>query len=178
MKKLIPGVSLLLILSSGLVRADQVVDLPNADFEKGLSGWSTNDNGMSSATAAAAHGGKAGLRVEDRDTNAGSSLYSTTQKAVPDRDYTLQFWARNLEGEGLAVYLIFYDENNQALSRSEFNNEIKVTLPRGAKDWKQYTLKAVAPKDSVRMKVWVHSFINNVVVAELDDFVLTESSSQ
>lgn len=155
-------------------RAETQLDLPNPGFEDQTSAWQWLDGGMSQVTESAAHAGKYGLRVEDRDESKGSNVYSSTLKALSGAEYTLRFWARNIQGDGLAVYLVFYDEDNQALSRAEFGNETKVTLPDGTGEWKQFTLNAVAPEGAARMKVWIHSFISNTGIAELDDFILTE----
>lgn len=158
------------------LEAQQPLDLPNPGFEEEFTGWvvSNQDNDMSKLSAEAARNGQAGLRVEDRDSELGSSLFSGAVPATEGKKYAAKFWARNLEGEGLAVYLIFFDSQGRYLNKQELRNENLVFVPKGIQDWEQLTVEGEAPDDAATLKVWIHSFTKNQVLADIDDLSVLE----
>ena len=164
------------VLLTTALEAQQPLDLPNPGFEEEFTGWvvSNQDNGMSKASAEAARNGQAGLRVEDRDSEFGSSLFSGAVPAEAGKKYAVKFWARNLEGEGLGVYLIFFDSQGRYLNKQELKNENIVSVPKGARDWEQFTVEGVAPDEAASLKIWIHSFTKNHVSADVDDFSVLE----
>lgn len=151
----------------------QDMALPNPGFEDGLKQWTTPkvDHGMSQSSAGAAHSGKLGLLVNDQDEKKGSEIFSTRLEAIPGKEYQLRFWAKIAEGEGVAVYLAFADEENKSMlngAKGDFLN-----IPAGAAEWKEYTLNGVAPAGTRTVAARIHSFTGTKVQAQFDDFALS-----
>jgi len=162
------------LIVSSVASAQTKLTLQNPSFEDGLAGWSCADNGMSQAIPAAArNNSKNGLRVTDADDKNGSSAYSSPLPATAGKKYRLTFWGRNNQGEGLAVYLVFFDAQGKQLNNSALKNENLTILSKDTADWKQYTLEGVAPADSATVKVWVHSFGAAKVTGDIDDLELS-----
>lgn len=158
--------------------AESVIPLANAGFEEGLAGWNAaGDNAMSAVVPEAAKSGKLGLRVTDTSDTLGSSVASKRFPAVAGRAYEVRFQARAVKGEGIAVYLRFYNAKGEFLTRPELKNQINVPVRRGDTEWKAFSKEGVAPAGSVHVEVWIHSFTKNVVTADFDDLVLVEKGS-
>lgn len=165
----------LVIAGSSVAFADEKLDLSNPGFEDGLSSWdSSHDNDMSRAVADAAHNGRFGLRVQDRSDTLGSSLISAPLPVISGKRYSVRFWGRILEGEGLAVYLIFFDAQGGYLNKQELGNENLTMIPKTATDWTQFSVDGAAPDNAFSLKVWIHSFTKSIVVADVDDFTVLE----
>jgi hypothetical protein len=162
------------LLSAGAVcAAETVLPLANAGFEEKLTGWNNaNDHGMSAVVPEAAKGGKLGLRVTDTSDTLGSSLAAKRFAAKPGQAYEVRFQGRIVKGEGIAVYLRFYDAKGAYLNTPELKNQINVPVRRGDTEWKQFAKQGVAPAGAVQGEVWIHSFTKNIVTADFDDFVL------
>jgi hypothetical protein len=155
------------------IAAETALPLANAGFEEKLTGWnSANDNGMSAAVPEAAKGGKHGLRVTDASDTLGSSLAAKRFAAKPGQTFEIRFQGRIVKGEGIAVYLRFYDAKGVQLTTPELKNQINVPVRRTDTEWKQFSKQGVAPAGTVQGEVWIHSFTKNVVTADFDDFVL------
>ena len=176
--KTFPRLALMLpLVTSAAFAAESVLTLANAGFEEGLAGWNTSgDNGMSAAVPEAARSGKLGLRVTDASGTLGSSVASKRFPAVAGRTYEVRFQGRSVKGEGIAVYLRFYDAKGEFLTRPELKNQINVPIRRGDTAWKAFSKEGVAPAGSVQVEVWIHSFTKNVVTADFDDLVLVEKT--
>jgi len=174
--KILPRSALCLLVSSAVVLAGQSLELPNPGFEEELANWtvSNQDNGMSSISPEAARNGKAGLRVDDQSSEFGSSIFSSALPAVAGQKYSVRFWARNVAGEGLAVYLIFFDSQNRYLNKQELGNENLLMIPKSTQDWEQFTLTGIAPDGAATVKIWIHSFTKNQVMADIDDLTVLE----
>lgn len=156
-------------------RAEKPLALANGDFEQQLTGWTaTNDNGMSAATAEAAHTGKLGLRVTDTSDTLGSSLAAAKFPAVPGKAYEVRFASRVIKGNSIGVYLRFYDAKGGYLNTPEKKNQNILHMTTKDTEWKGRTLKGVAPEGAVQVEVWVHSFSKGQVTADFDGFSLVE----
>ena len=57
---------------------------------------------------------------------------------------------------------------------SERVNVIKTNVPSKATDWKQITLRGVAPKDAASGYLWIHSSTGGTGVTDFDDFRVGE----
>ena len=75
---------------------------------------------------------------------------------------------RIVKGEGIAVYIRFYDAKGAFLNTQELKNQINVPVRRGDTEWKAFSKRGVAPANAVKVEVWVHSFTKNVVLSEAD----------
>lgn len=174
MRFLLLSLSLLPAISASAA-AEKILPLPNAGFEDKLASWNNaNDHGMSAAIPEAARSGKLGLRVTDTSDSLGSSLAAKRFPATPGRSFEVRFQGRIVKGEGIAVYLRFYNAKGEFLNRPELKNQINVAVRRTDTEWKEFAKRGVAPAGAVQVEVWVHSFTKNVVTADFDDFVLVE----
>lgn len=177
MKILPPGFAAAITLATValLPAAETVIPLDNAGFEAQSASWNNaNDHGMSRVVAEAAHSGQAGLRVADDSDTLGSSLASKRLPAIAGKTYALRFSGRRISGEGIAVYLRFFDAKGKGLNRSELKNEINVQVRKADTEWKQFQAQGVAPADAVKVEVWIHSFTRSKVTADFDDFALVQ----
>ena len=152
--------------------ASSNLPLENLDFEQGMAGWK-GDNGKSVVCAEAAHSGKFGLRVTDNDPNSGSSFTSRTIPAREGKTYRLRFWAhipKETSGQ-IGVYFHFMDEKGKRLARPD-GGESKITLG-SLPEWRQLDYVETAPKNTVSLAIWIHSFnATTGLVADFDDFEL------
>jgi hypothetical protein len=170
--------SLFLALSSLGSAAESVIAVPNAGFEQKGEGWKAEqDNGMSAFVPEAAHTGKLGLRVTDASASLGSNLMSPRFPATAGKSYEVRFYGRNVKGQGIAVYLKFYDAAGKLLNTPELKNQITAAVKRNDTEWKQFSVAGVAPATATQVEIWVHSFIKNEVTADFDDFVLVQRDS-
>lgn len=175
MKIPLSGLAFALLTAAAAPAAEKILPLPNPGFEEKITGWNaTNDHGMSVALPAAARGGQLGLRVTDESDTLGSSLAAPRFPAKPGQAFEVRFQGRIVKGEGIAVYLRFYDAKGAFLNTPELKNQINVAIRRGDTEWKAFAKKGVAPAGAVSVEVWIHSFSKNVVTADFDDFVLVE----
>ncbi|NOY81445.1 MAG: hypothetical protein GXP31_10630 [Kiritimatiellaeota bacterium] len=146
--------------------------LPLADpgFEIG-SGWKLG-GGMAKIALEAAHDGRKGLRVIDRDTTRGSDVRSAHVSIPSSLPVALRFFART-RAAGIGVYLDFYDVGGALLTRSGRYGQVILSVPSTGYAWKPFTLTAVPPPGTASATVWIHSFNRAVVDADLDDFTLS-----
>lgn len=169
----------LLVLAVVPGRADQAVELDNPGFEQGLAGWdAAKDNGMSQAIAEAAHDGSLGLRVTDASPKDGSSLASRRFKAVPGKIYQARFWSRAVAGEGVGVYILFFDAAGKSFNLTK-EKEIQFDLgplgiPSSQKEWKEFLIRKTAPEGAVEGQVWIHSYSGAQATADFDEFHVVE----
>jgi|GEM_PF-1741544 len=162
-----------------LATAQTTINISNAGFEHELVAWiNTADNGMSKPDPEAAHSGRLGLRVTDKDGAKSSGLASARFDAVGGRDYQLKCWARNLSGAGMMVCLRFYDANGTLLTTREKGNEIVARLFPVNTDWTELSCAGRAPPDSVKGEIWLQSSVAGLVVADFDDFSLTMTEAK
>lgn len=170
--------SFFLVLSALGWAAETVITVPNSGFEQKGEGWKADqDNGMSTFVAEAAHTGKLGLRVTDASATLGSSLASARFPASAGKSYEVRFFGRNVKGQGIAVYLKFYDAAGKLLNTPELKNQVNVAVRRTDTEWKQFSVAGAAPATATQVEIWVHSFSKNEVTADFDDFVLVQRDS-
>ncbi|HCE43029.1 MAG TPA: hypothetical protein DET40_05740 [Lentisphaeria bacterium] len=152
----------------------KVFELQNPGFEDGLEGWTLGreDAGISVANPEAARTGKVGLRITDKSSKEGSSLYSKAFPAVPDKEYRAQCYARCVKGTGgSGMYLQFLDENGKEINSG--NSE--VTSLAGVRDWTKSEVSAYAPDKTVSVRIWFHSYGSAVVTEDIDDVIIYEA---
>ena len=163
---------LFIVFASALVAAE--LPLANPGFEEGLKDWvvGVSDPG-SSVLPAAAYTGRQGLRVADQDEAVGSDVESALIPATAGTSYTVHFWSKLVRGDGMAVYLRFFDEQRKPLTGAKSKNEIFLAIPRSDREWTRFSLSGKAPVGTVFVSIWLHSFSKNKVLAYLDDFTLS-----
>ncbi|CAM2953831.1 DUF2334 domain-containing protein [Rariglobus hedericola] len=148
--------------------------LVNPGFEDGLKNWVPLEgtHPMSRTDAASARTGKLGLRIEDNDAIAGSSLESTALPATPGATYRLSFQARSYATTwGLGAYLRFRDASGKFIGEAKDK-----AVPPHVETWAPYTLDATAPAGAVSVIVWFHSFSTSTGSWDIDDITVEESA--
>lgn len=161
-----------LACSSALFAASQpgVLPQPNPGFENGLQGWVINeDTPMGTVHPEAARSGERGLRVIDETDKAGSSIASQRFPVEPGLAYRLTIHARKVSGDGVAVYLRFFDAKGRHLNgwpRASDLAGVQTT------DWRRLTVVAAPPAGAVAVDGWIRSFQGSVSVSDFDDFQL------
>jgi oligo-alginate lyase len=147
--------------------------LANPSFELGMAGWTAmdSDRGRSRIVPAAARSGALGLLVDDRSAAEGGDLFSERMEAYSGSGYELSFWVQARAGDGLAVYLNFYDAAGIRLHPAEHFQRF---APEPSEGWVRRILPAIAPPGTASMAVRVMSFNHARIEAWLDDFVLRE----
>jgi hypothetical protein len=152
--------------------------MENPDFEAGLSGWeSRGAQGQVFAMSEAAHQGATGLRVIHDSENKSVTLASAYHRIVPGKKYETRFWARIVRGEGIAVYLGFYSKAHVLLNKQELGNENRIPISRPAKDFREFSVQGLAMAEAYYVRIWIYSSATAQVVADFDDFGLTELPS-
>jgi hypothetical protein len=79
-----------------------------------------------------------------------------------------------VEGEGLGVYIRFYDEQLRELIPAGGSGPVHLALAGNQRQWRQYSIEARAPAGTAAVRVWVHSFNSGLVTADFDEFRLLE----
>ena len=153
--------------------------LPNGGFEEGAQGWNLPSGGMGAIATDEAAGGKASLKITDHDRSAGSDVSSATMRAAPDADYVLRGKMRQVSGDGLGLYLRFFDPRHRSLNAADGNgNTAPVgTVKGGAGAWLPFALRFHTPPGTTRMQLWIHSFSSAETEAYLDDLEIAPAKS-
>jgi hypothetical protein len=151
------------------IHADTDLPLDNPGFEDGMDGWTTwQDRGMSQAIPDAAHSGKLGLRINDTDASGeGGNIANRKFPAIPGRTYDLKCWFRAVSGTGGAIYIKFWDANEQEIPGG---NQAASDSPT----WTQLEVKAVAPPNAAEVSIWIHTGNHFVTTVDYDDFTFTQ----
>lgn len=167
------------LLFARIGSAAWAVDLPmpNADFETKDSGWSFNGT-MSAISSTAAKTGAFGLEINDADTTQGSNVRSWKQVVEPLQSYQVDFDARVVNGTGIAVYLQFFDSNDQLIREDKEPKQHLRTIPDDTTNWKRFSLAATAPESAASLRIWIHSFSSNTVKTYFDNFSLQSVSEE
>jgi hypothetical protein len=177
MKRWVAGYLSLFVLV-GVARGATELVFPSGGFED-PAGWtiSEDDGGMSAIIPAAARQGKLGLRVVDESDTLGSDCRSAKIPITGGKTYELKYWARNLSGTGIGMYLHFHDETGRALN-DQRPNQIISSLPPEQQEWHEFRVYGTAPAAAVTLSVWIHSYSGSKVQAEYDDFQVSELSDE
>lgn len=166
--------NLLLLLASttGLAAGNTPVGWENSDFEQDLGSW-TIQRGQFSASAEAAHDGKAGLRI-DAAENATISYPLIPVDGL--KKYRLQFWVRGLENSIASVMISFQEGSGSAMDL-ENANDYKKALPAG-KEWKQFSLDIKPPESAslmhFKLGVWPKKDATATDTVDIDSITLEE----
>lgn len=164
--------AILMLAEPTTAATDEESIITNGDFERGVDGWISKDNGMSQVKPEAAHAGQLGLRVSDGSADIGSSFGSRLVPAIVGKTYTLRAWAREMSGSGGAIHIQFFDASGKQLTKLELKNDILVKVSGG--EWKHYTLRGTAPAETAKVRVWVHTLTPAKAIVDVDDVSLVE----
>jgi hypothetical protein len=149
--------------------------MENPGFEASLSGWDSRGwQGEAHAISEAAHQGAAGLMVIHDSGNNTATFASAYFRVKPGKKYEARFWARTVSGQGIAVYLGFYNTTRGLLNTKAYGNENRISIPPSAKEFREFSLQGLALEEAAYVRVWIYSSATAQVVADFDDFSLTE----
>lgn len=146
--------------------------VPNPGFEQGSTGWAFAAGGMSSVSGDAARSGSFGLLVADQTAARGSNIRSKRLGVMPGDTVQVDFSAKIVSGDGIAVYLEFYTAERKLLGSAADQTQVLRPIPSENKEWTTYSLAGKAPADAKTVAIWVHSFSGSQVTACFDDFSL------
>jgi hypothetical protein len=173
---------LLIAIASTLCAEEVKIELKNPGFDDGLEGWSLlkgTPKVSVKTSKEAAKTGEAGLHLEDDSEEIGLDVVSDMHPAKEGFTYRLQFNGKNFEGPSTFVGLRFLNAARKKLEGEKESDE-KIAdaaiLAKGAagKNWKEYTVKAVAPEGTAFVQVFIHTGIKVRNVSDIDDVVLFE----
>ncbi|AKJ64649.1 heparinase II/III domain-containing protein [Kiritimatiella glycovorans] len=146
--------------------------LPNGNFELRAVGWSILDEGMGTIVKKDAGEGTWSLRVRDRRENDGSSIYSPLFPVRPKQDYELRGIARHLEGEGLGVYVRYYDADGEMMSDLRKEGALGALSP--SDEWEPFSFSFEGEGDAAYARIWIHSYNSAEVDVLIDDLAVEE----
>lgn len=154
-------------------QAQTVLPLPNPGFEAGKNSWA-DDKGSSQVTAEAAHTGQGGLRVEDPDAENYVRVISEAVPVVPGKKYQLHFAARQLSGHGVNAILWFLNGEGELIEAVDGSRLLAGPPENDNKDWQEFSVSGLAPKNAVSAQVHVQSNRVAIGVVDFDDFRLEQ----
>ncbi|AHF89498.1 endopolygalacturonase [Opitutaceae bacterium TAV5] len=172
LRSFLPTLALLLLAPFALRAATDgdaaSLPLPNPGFESGLDGWIVNEGAapMSAAIPEAARTGKLGLRVTDNSDTAGSSVAAPRFPVEPGRAYRLTVHARLISGDGVGVYLRFFDAKGKHLNPWPKASDSAAIQSR---TWRAVTVTAAPPAGAVSLDAWIHTYAGSKVTVDFDD---------
>ena len=150
--------------------------MENPGFEAKLSSWDAKGwlGGEANAISEAAHQGAAGLRLIHDSGNSPASFASGYFRVKPGKKYETRFWARTVSGQGIAVYLGFYNKTRGLLNIKAYGNENRLAIPPSTKEFREFALQGLALEEAAFVRIWIYSSAAAQVVADFDDFSLIE----
>lgn len=150
--------------------------LRNGNFEMGAWGWELPKNGMGSLSTERAASGQTSLKISDADKQGGSNVTSGRASLQPQTRYMLRGKVFHATGQGVGLYIKFFDANHQLLNSAEANGNIAPvgTTPVIVGRWENFAFPFQTPPGTASAQVWIHSF--NAAESELflDDLEIVE----
>ena len=146
------------------------VALPGGDFELGAQDWNLDQaQGTATMSEAAAHSGKAGLRIAATQDDEGAFIVGPRLPVDRSLSYQLTFRGRVISGAGTAVYLRFLDPSGKALQRDMAG----VGTDRG-NAWTDYRINAIPPAEASPVEIIIQRPAHRPpgYTVDLDDFEL------
>lgn len=165
-----------ILLAGGSQALAGAISIQNPGFEQGLDEWRLKaGTPYCVVSPEAARSGNSGLRVIDDSEVTGADLQSDRFPAEPGKEYSVRFWARCLSGNGVGVYLRFYDARGKLLTTEEAGSLLVRNIPPNTKEWKSFSLTGEAPPAADFVAIAIHSFGKATVEADFDDFEIEVS---
>jgi len=138
----------------------------------------TVDNKLARLVAEGAHSGRRAVRIEDRTTKDGCSIRSDLFAIEPGKTYACSAWALFSDGNGLGLYVDFYDAKQKRLtSKDKRQTQVVKSMSSGTKRWRKSSIDFTAPADARFASIWLHSFSGSTLTAVVDDVSVTEGAS-
>lgn len=154
--------------------------LRNGGFELGALGWDLPRAGMGTVSTEQAASGTASLKIADDDPKLGSDVSSIRLPAVGGKDYVLRGKIYQVSGEGLGLYVKYFDPVRTQINPAEANGNIApVGTVKGAPGhWEPFSLRFHTPSDTATMQLWIHSFSTARTTAYLDDLEIAPGAGR
>lgn len=164
-------VAVAILLAAGVSTAaqEEIIPIPNGDFEKGLEGWRIEESNeaMSSLVTEKAASGKHSLKVHDKHKVHGSNVFSPMVPLSGAGDYELRGMVYPVSGGGMGMYIHLLDKNKE---RIDPDKTIQRGLGGSENQWKPFTMRVlVYNKNAAYAQLWIHSYSHALVEAYLDD---------
>ncbi|HBE00848.1 MAG: hypothetical protein A2096_02595 [Spirochaetes bacterium GWF1_41_5] len=142
-----------------------------ADFESSQADWNEEKYNMCSIRSASGYSNGNGLNVSDTSEKYGSEYYSKKIPVKVKKEYQISFYAKINSGSGISIYINFYDTKNSLVN----NDPSRAIGIQNRNIWTAYTKKIIAPVNAVYALIWVHSYNQNMVDADIDNLTVTEN---
>ena len=149
--------------------------LRNGGFENGAQDWNLPVDGMGAVVTDRAATGHASLQINDHDPLRGSDVSSAQMPVKPDADYMLRGQVFHQDGEGLGMYMRFFDADRNSLNTPDAHgNTAPIGTVKGTTGmWTPFSLHFHSPAGAKRMQLWIHSFNAAQANVYLDDLAIT-----
>ena len=145
--------------------------LRNGGFEEGGYCWDMQRDQMGKISAEQAATGSNSLRIVDSEKGMGSNIFSAKFPLEPGAKYELRGKAFPVSGEGVGMYVRYYDALGVEVSEkdSKGNTPSVGTLEGGDQEWKSFAFGFTPSEDTAIGRVWIHSYNAGIVDAYIDD---------
>jgi hypothetical protein len=145
--------------------------LRNGGFELDAWGWRIPAGGMATVSDAHAASGRRSLRIVDADAARGSNITSARVRVDKGGAFLLRGKAFPVSGNGLGMYVKYYDEEGRSLNPTNERGHIASlgALGGSTKRWQGFSWRFEAPEGTSSLEVWIHSYNAAKVEAYLDD---------
>jgi len=145
--------------------------LRNGGFEYGSYGWDLSGDKIGSISSEQAASGQCSLRIADQSETEGSNIRSARFALQAGPKYELRGKVFPVSGEGVGMYVLYYDEAKRQLNPADAKGNIASlgTLAGDRKRWEPFAFPLEAPAETATAEVWIHSYNGAVVEAYLDD---------
>lgn len=161
-------------------------DLPEADkallrngaFEFGSWGWEMPKNGMGAISNEQFASGASSLKISDADKNLGSNVTSARFNLQANHKYILHGKVFHVSGQGIGLYVKFFDVNRQSLDVADANGNTQPvgTTPAKIGAWQTFALPFQTPAGTTNVQLWIHSFNGAQSELFLDDVEIVEAN--
>jgi len=139
---------------------------PEAPFEGSIGGWTFRArNPQCSFAVEPRVVGEHSIKVLDPAKDDGSNTISAPIPIDARHRYLVTWQVYPVSGNGLGVYVRFYDEAGKLTDSAHTGNP---GLPVG--QWLARETVAEPPEGARSLRIWIHSYQASVVTAYLDDF--------
>ncbi|MGQ9729764.1 MAG: hypothetical protein ACUVX8_00695 [Candidatus Zipacnadales bacterium] len=148
----------------------------NEDFEHGAWGWSINDK-MTRISEERAYSGRFSMKIVDTETTNGSNTTSARLPLAAKRKYMLTGQVFPVSGNGLGLYIKYYDAQGTQLNETDERGWISAigSLGGESKRWEPFRFPFETPPGTEYVQIWIHSANSAVVEAYLDDLEVTDT---
>jgi len=154
------------------IRADgKTAALFNGGFELADMGWQIDDK-LTTLSSEFAASGRSALRIRDDSETDGSNIISSRVAVRAGAPMTLSGKHYTISGQGVGVYVRYYNQANQMLNEVSAGGNMKALLvlqPAAFNTWESFSAPFTPPPETAYIRLWIHSINGALVDAVLDD---------